>query len=150
MRRVAGVSAARADVDDDLPDRPPVGHPAERGRPLDQRWRSPWTPPARRPRAWRRAPPRRLRHPGRGDIGAADGAGVRRALLDRPGTRSPSWSGSGSSAVPGGPVDELLGVAVEGVALEQLQVEVGGPGEDRGGPGPPADDREDGQLDPVD
>src|SRR5690349_9150153 len=81
----------------------------------------------------------------RGACGTLDGAtsGPR----TRPACAGRCWTarardhraGAGSSAVPGGPVDELLGVAVEGVALEQLQVEVGGPGEDRGGPGPPAD-----------
>jgi hypothetical protein len=41
----------------------------------------------------------------------------------------------------GGPVDELLGVAVERPALDQLEVEVGPAGEDRVLPGLAADHR---------
>ena len=46
--------------------------------------------------------------------------------------------------------DELLGVAVERPALEQLEVEVARATEDRAGPGPSGDDGEDRHLQAVD
>jgi predicted MFS family arabinose efflux permease len=52
--------------------------------------------------------------------------------------------------VPGGPVDELRGVAVEGPALEQFEVEVPAAAEHRVRPGPRADHGEDRHLHPVD
>lgn len=57
------------------------------------------------------------------------------------------WVGSG---VQGGAVDEFLGVAVEGVALEQFQVEFGGVLEDPAQPALARDHREDCDLDSVD
>ena len=50
----------------------------------------------------------------------------------------------------GGPVDELLDVAVERPVLEQLEVEVGRTPEDRVRAGPAGDHREDRHLDAVD
>jgi hypothetical protein len=54
------------------------------------------------------------------------------------------------SDVQGGPVDELLGVAVERPALDQLEIEVGRTLEDRVDPGLTGDHREDRHLDAVD
>ena len=54
------------------------------------------------------------------------------------------------SDVQGGSVDELLGVAVERPALEQLEVEVGRILEDRVQPGLAGDHGEERYLDPVD
>ena len=46
------------------------------------------------------------------------------------------------SDMQGGPIDELLGVAVERPGLDQLEVEVGRTLEDRGQPGLTGDSRE--------
>src|SRR5580692_4957300 len=54
------------------------------------------------------------------------------------------------SDMQGGPVDELLGVAVERPALDQLEVEVGRTLEDRVLPGLTGDDGEERHLDTVD
>jgi hypothetical protein len=54
------------------------------------------------------------------------------------------------SDVQGGPIDELLGVAVERPALDQIEVEVGRTLEDRILPGPTGDHREKRHLDAVD
>jgi hypothetical protein len=64
-------------------------------------------------------------------------------LLDR-------WGAWLDSDVQGGPVDELLDVAVERPVLDQLQVEVGRTLEDRVEPGLTGDDREERHLHPVD
>jgi amino acid efflux transporter len=53
-------------------------------------------------------------------------------------------------SVRGRTVDQLLGSAVERPALDQLEVEVPGAGEDGTGPGAPGDDGEDRHLHPVD
>jgi hypothetical protein len=54
------------------------------------------------------------------------------------------------SAMHARPVDELLGPAVQGAALEQVEVEVEPLVEDRVGAGAAGDHRENGHLDPVD
>src|SRR5215510_15291635 len=54
------------------------------------------------------------------------------------------------SDMQGGPVDELLDVAVERPALDQLEVEVGRTLEDRLQPGLTGDHREERHLDAVD
>src|SRR5262249_10183702 len=51
------------------------------------------------------------------------------------------------SGMQGGPVDELLDVAIERPALDQLEVEVGRTLEDRGITGLTGDHREEGHLD---
>src|SRR3954447_21282135 len=56
----------------------------------------------------------------------------------------------GSGGVESGAVDEFLGAAVEGPALEQLEVEVGRAFEDRLHSRLPGDYREDRHLDAVD
>src|SRR5918995_3562461 len=58
-----------------------------------------------------------------------------------------AWMDSG---MQGGPVDELLGVAVERPALDQLEVEVGRTLEDRIQSGLTGDHREERHLDAVD
>src|SRR6266513_5274703 len=58
-----------------------------------------------------------------------------------------AWTGSG---MQGGPVDELLDVAVERPVLDQLEVEVGRTSEDRVQPGLTGDHGEERHLDAVD
>src|SRR5207302_8888704 len=58
-----------------------------------------------------------------------------------------AWTGS---HMQGGPVDELLNVAVERPALDQLEVEVGRTLEDRFASGLTGDHREERHLDAVD
>jgi hypothetical protein len=53
------------------------------------------------------------------------------------------------SDMQGGPVDELLGMAVQRPALDQLEVEVGRTLEDRVRPGLTADHREERHLDAL-
>jgi hypothetical protein len=60
---------------------------------------------------------------------------------------SKAWTDSG---MQGGPVDELLGVAVECPALEQLEVEVGRTLEDRVQSGLTRDHRSERHLDAID
>src|SRR2546430_13282448 len=60
------------------------------------------------------------------------------------------WGAWTASDMQGGPVDELLDVAVERPALDQLEIEVGRTLEDRLGPGLAGDDREERHLDAVD
>jgi hypothetical protein len=59
------------------------------------------------------------------------------------------WS-AGRPGAEGGPVDQLLGAAVEGAGLQQVEVEVAGTREDRLVPRLGGDYREHGDLDPVD
>src|SRR4029453_6323791 len=64
-----------------------------------------------------------------------------------------SWGAGGrdwTGSVQGGPVDELLGAAVEGPALDQLEVEIGRTLEDRVLSGLTGDHREQRPPDPVD
>ena len=78
--------------------------------------------------------------------------------ISPPTTRTRSWAPGRprTSAEPrrnlmeGGPVDELLDVAVERPALDQLEVEVGRTLEDRVRPGLTGDHREERHLDAVD
>ncbi len=55
-----------------------------------------------------------------------------------------------AGSVQGRPIDEFLRAAVEGAALEQFEVEVGGTAEDRIGTGPARDHREERDLHAVD
>src|SRR5687767_5581349 len=68
-------------------------------------------------------------------------------LLRKVSTAACDWMDSG---MQGGPVDELLGVAVERPGLDQLEVEVGRALKDRILTGLTADHREEGHLDAVD
>src|SRR6266568_3023795 len=61
--------------------------------------------------------------------------------------RAGAWT---DSDVQGGPVDQLLDVAVERPALDQREIEVGRTLEDRAQPGLTRDDREERHLDTVD
>src|SRR5262249_13730611 len=65
------------------------------------------------------------------------------------GTRELS-AGRAFSGMQGGPVDELLDVAVERAALDEFEVEVGGALEDRAEAGLTGDHREERHLDAVD
>src|SRR5450755_1306506 len=65
-------------------------------------------------------------------------------------TCASGWGAWTDSGMQGGPVDELLDVAVERPALDQLEVEVGRTLEDRVQPGLPGDHREERHLDAVD
>src|SRR6202030_3515386 len=60
------------------------------------------------------------------------------------------WGAWTDSDMQGGPVDELLDVAVERLALDQLEVEVGRTLEDRVQPGLTGNHREESHLDAVD
>src|SRR5215212_9016908 len=68
----------------------------------------------------------------------------------RYGQKSGRWGAWMDSDMQGGPIDELLYVAVERPALDQLQVEVGSTLEDRVESGPAGDDREERHLQAVD
>ena len=73
--------------------------------------------------------------------------------LNRPGSSSwaqARWSSRPCRSMEGGPVDELLDLAVERPVLDQLQVEVGRTLEDRLQPGLTGDDREERHLQAVD
>src|SRR5215218_1939937 len=61
-----------------------------------------------------------------------------------------AWGAWTDSGMQGGPVDELLDVAVQRPALDQLEVEVGRTLEDRVQPGLTGDHREERHLDAVD
>src|SRR4051812_20855122 len=88
----------------------------------------------------------------------ADG-GYSHALVERAATlavtlqivsKTTNQAGYHDSDMQAGPVDHFLDVAIERPALDQLEVEIGGAGEDRIQSGPAGDNRKQGHLHPVD